>query len=148
MLLKTVSIPSIGCAEQRFRDAFIRLKTDKPEQLSKGTFVSQNNVAKEAGCVASALRKARFPSLIAEIQRWVEEHTPLAIVSPRQAMLSQRSRNRSLKERIEALKIERDHALSLLVEADGKILELMLENASLQAKLPESNLSSIHFLQK
>lgn len=134
----------MGRAEQSFREAFERLKLGKPNRLSKGAPVSQNNVAKEAGCVPSALRKSRFPSLVAEIQRWVEEHSAKATISKRQTMLVQRNRNRSLKEMMERLKAERDCALSLLVEADMKILELMQENAALKAKLPESNVVSIY----
>jgi len=130
-----------GRAESAFREAFDRLKRGKPDRLPKGTTVSQNNVAKEAGCDPSALRKARYPSLIAEIQRWIEEHAPDTPSSPRQTMLAQRSRNRSLRERIEALKSERDHALSLLVEADAKILDLTMENIRLQAHLPPSNVT-------
>lgn len=128
-----------GRAEQAFRDAFDRLRLGRPERLAKGTPVSQNNVAKEAGCDTSALRKSRYPSLIAEIQRWVEEHGGNAAPSPRQALLAQRSRNRSLREKLEALKAQRDHALSLLSEADARILDLTVENARLLALQPRSN---------
>lgn len=135
------TMPPKGRAESAFREAFDRLKRDKPDRLPKGTPVSQNNVAKEAGCDPSALRKARYPSLIAEIQRWIAEHAPDSSPSPRQAILAQRSRNRSLREKIEALKAERDHALSLLVEADAKILDLTMENICLQSHLPPSNVT-------
>lgn len=135
------STPTTGRAESAFREAFDRLKRGKPDRLPKGTPVSQNNIAKEAGCDPSALRKARFPSLIAEIQRWISEHAPDAPHSPRQTMLAQRSRNRSLREKIEALKAERDHALSLLVEADSKILDLTLENIRLQSHTHTSNVT-------
>lgn len=135
------NMPPKGRAESAFREAFDRLKRGKPDRLPKDTAVSQNNVAKEAGCDPSALRKARFPSLIAEIQRWIAEHALDAPKSPRQTLLVQRSRNRSLREKIEALKVERDHALSLLVEADSKILDLTLENIRLQSQLPPSNVT-------
>lgn len=134
-------------AESAFREAFDRLKRGKPDKLPKGTIVSQNNVAKEAGCDPSALRKARFPSLISEIQRWIAEHAPDKPQSPRQTILAQRGRNRSLREKIEGLKAERDNALSLLVEADSKILHLTLENIRLEAQLqslrPPSNISQM-----
>jgi len=45
-----------------YRAAFERLKNNKPERLPKGTPVSQNNVAKEAGSDPSALKKRAFPS--------------------------------------------------------------------------------------
>lgn len=132
---------AVGRAEKAFREAFDRLKHSKPDRLPKGTLVSQNNVAKEAGCDSSALRKSRYPSLIAEIQRWIEDHTPDAPTSPRQTLLAQRARNRSLREKLDALKVQRDHAYSLLVEADAKILDLTVENARLLALLPATNVT-------
>jgi predicted RNase H-like nuclease (RuvC/YqgF family) len=103
-------------------------------------------VAKEAGRDPSALRKNRYPALIAEIQRWLETNRPQAPVSQRQTLLSQRKRNRSLKERIEDMKAQRDSLASLLVEADAKILELTLENARLRAlaQVPASKVTPIH----
>lgn len=137
------STPAIGGAEKAFREAFDRLKRGKHERLPKGALVSQNNVAKEAGCDPSALKKSRYPSLISEIQRWIADHAPDAPPSPRKKLFAQRSRNRSLREKIEAQKIQRDHALSLLGEADAKILDLTVENARLQALLPSSNVTPI-----
>lgn len=58
-------------AEERFRAAFERLKENNPTELKRGTPVSQNNVAKEAGKDPSALRKNRHGKLIADIQAWV-----------------------------------------------------------------------------
>lgn len=132
---------AVGRAEKAFREAFDRLKHSKPDRLPKGTLVSQNNVAKEAGCDSSALRKSRYPSLIAEIQRWIEDHIPDAPTSPRQTLLAQRARNRSLREKLDALKVQRDHAYSLLVEADARILDLTVENARLHALLPATNVT-------
>lgn len=134
---------TIGRAEQAFREAFGRLKVGKPTHVPKGTPVSQNNVAKEAGCDPSALRKSRYPSLIAEIQRWVEEDGAKGRPSPRQALMAQRSRNRTLREKMEAMKAQRDKALALLVEADATILDLAMENARLQSLLPGSNVTSM-----
>lgn len=132
-----------GRAERAFRDAFDRLKRGKPERLPKGTPVSQNNVAREAGCDPTALRKLRYPSLVAEIQQWVADHSPDSPPSSRQKLLAGRSRNRSLREELEAFKVQRDHALSLLCEADAKILDLTLECARLQAQQPQSNVVPI-----
>ena len=125
-----------GSAETAFREAFERLKNGKPERLATGTPVSQNNVAREADCDPSALRKSRYPSLIAEIQVWVEAHGSDAPPSQRQRLIARRSRNRTLSERLAALKAQRDQLASLLSEADAKIVELTLENARLQALLP------------
>ncbi len=122
-------------AEEAFRAAFERLKQGKPELLEKGARVSQNNVAKEAGCDPSALRKSRFPTLVSEIQRWSAEHGGDAPPSPRQKILAQRKKNRSLRDQIESLKAERDHAFSLLVEADAKIVDLMDTVATQKAQI-------------
>jgi len=116
---------------------------DGPE-YAKGTPLSQNNVAKEAGVDPSALRRARFPELVADIQAWIESHkdeTPPK--SPRQMMLAQRSRNRDLQEKVKALEEQRDKALGQLLDAQSRILELTLENQRLQAQLPASN---VHFI--
>jgi hypothetical protein len=61
-------------AEANFREAFERLKIGAQEVLPAGSMVSQNNVAREAGCDPSALRKSRFPSRIAEIQIYRAAH--------------------------------------------------------------------------
>lgn len=124
-------------AEQRFRAAFERLKDGKPERLENGTPVSQNNVAKEAGCDPSALRKTRFPSLIAEIQHYVESHKGEVPASTRQQTLKQRRRNRETKETIADLKQQRDMAAGLLADANLLIVELTEELADLRRKLDE-----------
>ena len=125
----------IGEAEQGFRLAFERLKIDNPQLLSRGSPVTQNNVAKEAGRDPSALRKSRYPKLVADIQGWISDHDRKKSASPRQKTLKQRQRNRSLKEIIAALKAERDAAASLLVEADMKILESSQEISRLMEML-------------
>lgn len=123
----------IGQAERAFREAFYRLKSDRTQILPPGAIVSQNNVAREAGTDPSALRKSRYPELINEIQNWVQESTQVAAVSQRKQNSIKRKKNRSLKEKITDLKLQRDFATSLLVEADAKILELSLENERLRA---------------
>ncbi|RVU53540.1 hypothetical protein EOL67_01340 [Pseudomonas syringae pv. syringae] len=117
----------MGKAEQAFRDAFERLKKDAPIRIAKGLTLSQNLVAKEAGTDPSALKKARFPSLVAEIQRWVANNEKPAKASKRQSELRQREKNRSLRDQINDLKRQRDAVCSRLLEADAKILELTLE---------------------
>jgi hypothetical protein len=58
----------------------------------KARHLSQNNVAKEVGVDPSALRRARFPELVSEIQDWIESHKDEQTrQSPRQMMLAQRS---------------------------------------------------------
>jgi len=144
MLSKAIKPKKISKAELKFREAFERLKLGKPDILPKGTQLSQNNVAKEAGVDPSALRRARFPELVSEIQDWVEANKDdQAQKSPRQMMLAQRSRNRGLKEKNNALEEQRDIAMSKLLDAQARILELTLENQRLRAQLPQGNVRSI-----
>ena len=108
------------------------------------TAVSKAETAFREAFDPSALRKSRYPALIAEIQRWLARNRPQAPVSERQTLPSQRKRNRSLNERIEDMKTQRDSLASLLVGADAKILELTLENARLRAQVPSSKVTPIH----
>lgn len=121
-------------AEQRFRQAFERLKENKPRILAPGTKVSQNNVAKEANCDPSALRKTRFPSLIREIQAYVECKKNDQL-SKRQKLLKQRSRRSDLKSRLETVTQQRDLAQSQLLSAQLRIIELAAELADANKKL-------------
>ncbi|WP_224001811.1 hypothetical protein [Cupriavidus pinatubonensis] len=123
-------------AEQRFRAAFERLKADNPSVLPRGTPVSQNNVAKEAGTDPTALRKARYPTLIREIQTWVK------LAGQEQAKRKQRQQRQkqnreSLTQQIKRLTIQRDKAQSQLVGAHRQMLELLQEKARLQSRLDE-----------
>jgi hypothetical protein len=112
-------------AELQFYEAFIRLKNNKPNILPKGTKVSQNNVAKEAGVDPSALRKSRYPNLISEIQEWMDQNPQNANVSKKK---NEKSRSidkiSTLNNRIDVLTQERDDAVSKLLEAQLTILEL------------------------
>lgn len=112
-------------ANDSFRDAFNRLKSGRPTVVERGTPVSQNNVAREAGRDPSALRKSRYPELIKEIQEYV------AAVSTGhpygEAGVRDRRSRKVFEEKIERLRVERDHAMSLLLEADSKILQLTAE---------------------
>lgn len=149
MLSKIVEPRKISKAELKFREAFERLKIGKPNILPKGTPLSQNNVAKEAGVDPSALRRARFPELVEEIQAWIETHKDeIPQKSSRQMMIAQRSKNRSLQEKLIALKEQRDKAFSQLLEAQSRILELTLENQRLRSQLKEDNVSIISSTKK
>lgn len=135
------SDPAPG-AEQRFRDAFERLKLGVPQVLPKGTLISQNNVAKEAGCDPSALRKTRFPLLVLAIQEWVVSHKIDQPSSERQRLLKQRWKNRSTREIIADLKKQRDIAVGLLADADLRIVELTEKLADLQRRLDDLQTSA------
>lgn len=130
-------------AEQRFREAFDRLKSGTPVILPKGSIISQNNVAREAGCDPSALKKSRYPLLIAEIQRHSLENPSTPPDSQRKIDAKRRKQNRSLKEDLALMRAERDVALSLLTEADNKIFDLTMENQRLRAHIPKSTVTPI-----
>ncbi|MDR6392615.1 hypothetical protein [Paraburkholderia phenoliruptrix] len=123
-------------AEQRFRGAFDRLKDDRPRILPRGTPVSQNNVAKEAGTDPTALRKTRFPALVREIQAWVEIHSQQQGLERARRELKKKSRE-DLTEQNSRLVKERDDAQSQLTSAHRLVLELLQKNAILQAKIDE-----------
>ena len=120
------SEPVPGDAEQAFREAFTRLKLGHPKTLPKGAPVTQNNVAREVGRDPTALRKSRYPELVREIQQWIATHPTVVPDSAAQVTKRARAKNRSLRELLAAFKVERDTALSLLVHADAKILELTM----------------------
>ncbi len=113
-------------AEQRFRQAFERLKAHNPKILKPGTPVSQNNVAKEAACDPSALRKSRFPSLVREIQAYVNINQQ-EIPSKRKEQLRKRTLRSDLKKRLEVVKAQRDFAQSQLISAQQRVMELASE---------------------
>jgi chromosome segregation ATPase len=123
-------------AEQRFRQAFERLKAGEPKVLARGTPVTQNNVAKEAGTDASALKKARFPVLIREIQAYIELH-PESNHNAGQKAKRQRAANRSIQERLEDAVRQRDQAQSILASANMRIVELTAQVHSLQRQLDD-----------
>jgi hypothetical protein len=128
-------------AEQRFRQAFERLKADKPQVLAAGTPVSQNNVAKEADCDPSALRKSRFPSLVREIQAYVEikEHER---PSKRKEQVKRREARSELVDRLKQVSAQRDFAQSQLVSAQQRV-ELMSELRVVRAQLDSVRPSAV-----
>lgn len=123
-------------AEQRFRQAFERLKANEPTVLERNTPVSQNNVAKEAGCDPSALRKSRFPSLVREIQAYVELHKDDA-PSKRQTALKQRVTRQKQRDQLADIIRQRDVALSQIASANRRVVELSEEVRMLRLKLDE-----------
>lgn len=65
---KLSGVMIMGKAELDFSASFERLKYGNTLILPPGSPVSQNNVAREAGRDPSALRKSRYPKLVADIQ--------------------------------------------------------------------------------
>jgi hypothetical protein len=101
--------------------------------MPMGTPVTQNNVAREAGRDPSALKKSRFPRLVAAIQAWAAQADKQSAGSKRQEAVARRSKRRSLQESLASCKAERDMAMSMLIEADKKIVELFLEVRRLES---------------
>ena len=124
----------IQTAETRFRQAFDRLKKDEPIVMERGTPVSQNNVAREASCDPSALKKKRFPVLVREIQAYVELHQEKP-ASNAQKLKTKRAANRSLQERLDDAICQRDQVQSLLASANERIIELFNEVQTLKQQL-------------
>lgn len=124
-------------AEQRFRQAFERLKENKPTLLEPGTPVSQNNVAKEAGCDPTALRKARFVTLVEDIKTYVQEQNKNEAPSKRQTALKQKATRQQQRDRIAELKQQRDVAVSQMANANRRVIELFEEVQVLRRRLAE-----------
>lgn len=131
-------------ADANFREAFERLKAGVPKVLPHGTPVSQNNVAKEAGRDSSALRKSRFPGLVADIKEFLASNENMRPPSERQRVLKRRQQSRVARETNADLKIQRDHSASLLVEASAQIgiltrrvrdLEVRVEDLQTKARI-------------
>lgn len=123
---------TVRSAEQAFREAFIRLKENRPERLPLGARLSQNAVALEAGRDPSALKKSRYPTLIAEIQNWGRDHHQTAAEQGSRLGHSHSKKTRSQTEEITDLKRQRDKLTSKLLEASATIVELAAENHRLQ----------------
>lgn len=130
------SNPEALTAEQRFRQAFERLKDGTPKVLKPGTPITQNNVAREASCDPSALKKTRFPVLIREIKAYCELHQEY-VESAAQKAKKRKAANRSMQERMEDAIRQRDAAVSKLISASRHILELAQENRLLQQRVDE-----------
>ena len=117
-------------AELDFSAAFERLKYGNTLILPPGTPVSQNNVAKEAGRDPSALRKSRYPKLIADIQAWIVADastktgtsTKVVIADAKNPHLESQLADAMLQ--LDALREERDLLLSKLLIANDRILLL------------------------
>jgi chromatin segregation and condensation protein Rec8/ScpA/Scc1 (kleisin family) len=133
-------------AEKAFREAFERLKAGKAGLLPRGSRVSQNNVAKEAGCTPSALRKERFPELVAEIQRYVDQK-PDEASSTREKLDQAKSRNRTLAERQGALLRRQAYETSRVLSLLAEVAELRRQVLTLESRLNEGKIVTFRELK-
>lgn len=128
-------------AEQRFRQAFERLKANASRVLERNTPVTQNNVAREAGCDPSALRKSRFPLLVREIQAYLELNQD-SMESGRHIRLKNRQANRTKAKQLKDVIRQRDAAQSALTSANERIVELSAKVGSLEMRLDDATRNS------
>lgn len=109
-------------AEQSFRESFERLKKNKPNILPEGAFVTQNNVAREAGRDPSALKKDRYPLLILEIQAYTSTQEEQRQVGKR----SKDNRSRTDKQKLTDYS-KQINRLSSIVAAQNSYIEDLLD---------------------
>lgn len=127
---KLSGVMIMGKAELGFSASFERLKYGNTLILPPGSPVSQNNVAREAGRDPSALRKSRYPKLVADIQAWIVGHastrtgtsTKVVIADAKDPHLESQLADAMLQ--LDALREERDLLLSKLLIANDRILLL------------------------
>ncbi len=110
-------------AEQEFREAFERLKSNQPERLDRGSAVTQNNVAREAGCDPSALKKDRYPLLVTEIQAYKTMERD----SSARSRKGNDNRTKSCQDRLNACKKQRDELMSVIEAQRDHIAHLTEE---------------------
>lgn len=108
-------------AVELFEEAFDRLRQGRPVNLPAGTPVSLSNVAKEAGKSPSALRVERYPVLLERIKGYMASVREKKVVSKSS---SDKSRNRTLKQRLVDCQRQRDHLLSICHSQQALIEDL------------------------
>lgn len=111
-------------AETLFKEAFERLKSNTPINIPKGSKISQNNVAKEAGKHPTALKKDRFPMLVLEIQDYLKQQE---IDRETISKKKQLRRQRSLEERLADCKKQRDK-LASICEAQAALIDQLKDD--------------------
>lgn len=128
-----------GSAEQDFRAAFARLKKRESTILPPGSSVTQNNVAREAGRDPSALKKARYPLLILEIQAY----TSLNSESIRNSKRTTDNRVRTEKQKLADYRRQIDK-LSSIVAAQNSTIEELLDEINQIKSGKVSSFSVLH----
>ena len=120
-----------------FREAYERLKSNTPINVPKGTVVSQNNVAKEAGKHPTALKKERFPMFVLEIQEYLKQQKIDCEILDKKKQLR---KQRTLEERLLDFRNQRDK-LASVCEAQAQLIEeLRDEIVDLKSGIRQMNL--------
>ncbi|MFK3711769.1 hypothetical protein [Leclercia adecarboxylata] len=106
-----------------YEAAFERLKSNNPIRIKRGSPITQNNIAREAGKDPSAFKKSRYPTLIQEIQIYIKNQAPTAKEKFSKEKGILKGRIAALEKKVSELKMQRDHLASLLVEAEMQLIE-------------------------
>ena len=109
-------------AEAIYRAAFERLKSGNPINVKGEYTISQNNVAREALRDPSALKKKRFPILVAEIQVYTAKKN-----TPNNKKKKTSNRTRTTKERLKDCTKQRDKMCSIISSQNEYIDNLLNE---------------------
>lgn len=117
-----MSSTSKKTAEQAFREAFERLKQNKPTVLPQDSQVTQNNIAREADRDPSALKKDRYPLLVLEIQAYIKSQSEQMQAKKQNTD----NRTRSDKRQMADCKKQREK-LASIVEAQALYIEELLD---------------------
>lgn len=123
-----------GPAAKMYLEAFRRLATDTPLNLGKGTVVSQNNVAKEAGKDPSALKLNRYPGVIRKIQTYLEL-TNVDEVKNRARKAKIQKGKLDLKSQVSTLTTQLSASQSKLLSVERRLIEALQEIGDLKREL-------------
>ena len=115
-------------AEQSFREAFERLKSNRPKLLAQGAPITQNNVAREAGRDPSALKKSRYPLLISEIQAFTASERE----QKKEKKRATDNRSRTLQKRLADSQKQVGKLSSIVAAQQDLIAELLDDIARLK----------------
>ena len=125
-------------AEEMFREAFNRLKTNTPVNVPKDTKISQNNVAKEAGKHPTALKKDRFPLLVLQIQDYLKQQEIDNDILTKKKQLR---KQRTLEQRLSDCKKQRDKLASICEAQIQHIEQLQNDVSELEKRTKKLTLS-------
>lgn len=115
----------ISDSEKKFRDAFKRL-------VDRGEKVTQNKVAIEAGMHPTALKKDRLPLFVLQLQDYIKTQNINNDISSKK---TDRIKRRTLDERYQACKAQRDKLASICESQLNLIEDLQNQICELKAGL-------------